>query len=75
MNEIHIFNKFESSTNSRMKGLTTVIRSQIGELQATLPVGKVKTFVPDGPVNDSVVVFELSSSRARFDGMASKSFT
>lgn len=75
MNEIHIFNKFESSTSSRMKGLTTVIKSQIGVLHATLPVGRANTFVPEGPVNDSVVVFELSSIRARFDGTASKSFT
>lgn len=75
MNEIHIFSRFESSTSSRMNGLTTVIKSQIGVLQSTLPEGKARTFVPEGPVNDSVVDFVFSSIRLRFDGMASKSFT
>lgn len=63
MNEIHIFSKFESSTNSRMNGFTTVIKSQIGVLHVTTPDGKANTFVPDGPVNDSVVDFALASRR------------
>lgn len=75
MNEIHIFSKFESSTNSRMNGFTTVIKSQIGVLHVTTPDGKANTFVPDGPVNDSVVDFALASRRWRLDGMASTSFT
>lgn len=54
-----------------MNGFTTLIKSQIGVLHATLPVGRANTFVPDGPVNDSVAAFALSSIRARFDGMAS----
>lgn len=75
MNEIHIFSKFESSTSSRMNGLTTLINSQIGVLHVTVPDGNASTFVPDGPVKYSVLGFELSSVRARFAGMASKSLT
>lgn len=75
MNEIHIFNRFESSTSSRMNGFTTFISSQIGVLQVTVPDGKASTFVPAGPVKYSVLDFVLSSVRARFDGMPSKSLT
>lgn len=71
MKEIHIFSKFESSTSSRMNGLTTAIKSQIGVLHVTIPDGRANTLVPDG----SVVDFALSAIRGRLEGMASKSFT
>lgn len=75
MNEIHIFRRFESSTRSRMNGLTTLINSQMGVLHVTLPVGSASTFVPDGPVKYSVTIFVDSSVRARLAGTASTSFT
>lgn len=51
-----------------MIGLTILIKSQIGPLHVTVPIGNANTFVPDGPTCDSIVDFE--SWRVRFAGVA-----
>lgn len=62
-NEIHIFNKFESSTNARITGFTILMISQMGTLQSTVPDGNASTLVPPDVIDTSTALDEFESTR------------
>lgn len=62
-NEIHIFKRFESSTNARITGFTILMMSQMGTLQLTVPDGNASTLVPPAVIDTSTALDELDSTR------------